>query len=146
MGLTGECSCFFGFTDTAEVPRFRDASNSIGEFVSSVSLPVEVLHFDIFVHKSLTEAMRPTTEMIGTIGGSLDSVGSMRLPFPESIRDLGLGAMVDTPMVERYGDGVAAVFDRLKRDPREFRCLRLLVEYPPMSSRVIIRYELPERP
>ena len=145
VGLTGECSCFFGFTDTAEVPRHRDAANKYGEFVSSVSVPVEALQFDLFVHRDLTEAMAPGVSMYGTVGGALDGVGSMRLPMPETMQDLGLGAMVDTPMVPRYGQGVAAVFARLGRDANEFRCLRLLVEHPPMSSRVMLRYELPER-
>lgn len=146
VGLTGECSCFFGFTDTAEVPRYRDASNSVGEFVSSVSVPVEALQFDLFVHRELTEAMNPTTLMIGTIGGSIEGAGTLRLPLPERARDMGFGAMVDTPQVERYADGVGAVFDRLRRDPRDFRCLRLLVEHPPLCSRAIMRYELPEKP
>lgn len=146
IGLTGECSCFFGFTDTAEVPRHRDAANSVGEFVSSVSIPAEALQFDLFIHRDLTEAMNPTTEMIGSIGGSVESAGVLRLPLPEKIRDMGFGAMVDTPLVERYGAGVGAVFERLGRDPRDFRCLRLHMEYPPLSSRVIMRYELPERP
>lgn len=146
VGRTGECSCFFGFTDTAEVPRYRDASNSVGEFVSSVSIPVETLLFDMFVHRDLKEAMEPTVEMIGSIGGSVEGVGALRLPLPETIRDMGLGAVVDTPLVEKYAEGVNAVFHRLGRDGREFRCLRLLVDFPPMSSRVITRFELPERP
>ncbi len=146
VGRTGECSCFFGFTDTGEVPRYRDASNAVGEFVSSVSIPAEALLFDFFVHRDLAEAMSPTTAMIGTIGGSVEGAGLLRLPLPETIRDMGLGAVVDTPLVDRYGEGVQAVFERLGRDPREFRCLRLLVDYPPMSSRTIIRYDLPERP
>jgi len=146
VGRTGECSCFFGFTDTAEVPRYRDASNSVGEFVSSVSIPVEALLFDIFVHRELAEAMSPTTEMIGSIGGSVEAAGLLSLPLPETVRDMGLGAAVDTPLVDRYAEGVEAVFARLGRDPRDFRCLRLLVDYPPMSSRAIIRYELPEKP
>ncbi|MBS0189333.1 MAG: hypothetical protein JSS51_14810 [Planctomycetes bacterium] len=146
VGRTGECSCFFGFTDTAEVPRYRDASNTVGEFVSSVSIPAEALLFDLFIHRDLTEAMKPSTEMLGTIGGSVEGAGVLRLPLPESIRDMGMGASVDSLLVDRYGEGVNAVFDRLERNPRDFRCLRLLVEYPPMSSRAIIRYELPARP
>lgn len=145
VGRTGECSCFFGFTDTAEVPRYRDASNTVGEFVSSVSIPAEALHFDVFIHRDLTEAMFPTTEMIGTIGGSVESAGLLRLPLPETLRDLGIGAVVDTPLIDRYADAVGAVFARLERNPRDFRCLRLLVDYPPMSSRAIIRYDLPAR-
>ncbi|MBL0922653.1 MAG: hypothetical protein IBJ10_11080 [Phycisphaerales bacterium] len=145
VGLTGECSCFFGFTDTAEVPRHRDAANRYGEFVSSVSVPVEALQFDLFVHESMREAMSPSVSMYGTVGGSIDGVGSMRLPMRETLQDLGLGAMVDTPAVPRYGEGVSAVIARMGRKPGEFRCLRLLVEHPPMSSRVGLRYELPER-
>lgn len=146
VGRTGECSCFFGFTDAALAPRYRDASNSVGEFVSSVSIPVETLLFDLFVHRDLTEAMEPTTEMIGSIGGSVEGVGATRLPLPETIRDMGLGAVVDTPLVEKYADGVDAVFHRLGHNARDFRCLRLLVDFPPMSSRVITRFELPEKP
>jgi len=146
VGLTGEFSCFFGFTDTAEVPRYRDTSNSVGEFVSSVSIPVEALQFDLFVHRDLAGEIDPSTDMIGTIGGSVEGVGALRLPLPEKLRDMGFGAMVDTPQVERYAEGVGAVFERLGRDPRDFRCLRLMVDHPPMSSRAIIRYELPARP
>lgn len=146
VGRTGECSCFFGFTDTAEVPRYRDTSNAVGEFVSSVSIPVEALLFDLFIHRDLTEAMTPRTEMIGSIGGSVEGVGALPLPLPETIRDLGLGALVDTPLVDRYSEGVGAIFERLERDPRDFRCLRLLIDYPPMSSRAIIRYDLPAAP
>lgn len=146
VGRTGECSCFFGFTDAALVPRYRNASNSVGEFVSSVSIPAEALLFDLFVHRDLTEVMSPKTELIGSISGSVEGVGATRLPLPESIRDMGLGAAVDTPLVERYAEGVHAVFNRLERDPRDFRCLRLLVDFPPMSSRAVIRYELPAPP
>jgi len=146
VGRTGECSCFFGFTDAALAPRYRDASNSVGEFVSSVSIPAEALLFDLFIHRDLAEAMRPRTEMIGSISGSVEGAGLLRLPLPENIRDMGLGAAVDTPLVDRYAEGVGAVFERLERDPRDFRCLRLLVDFPPMSSRAIIRYDLPERP
>lgn len=146
VGRTGECSCFFGFTDAALVPRYRNSSNSVGEFVSSVSIPAEALLFDMFVHRDLTEVMSPKTELIGSIGGSVEGVGVLRLPLPETVRDMGLGAAVDTPLVDGYAEGVGAVFERLGRDPRDFRCLRLLVDFPPMSSRAVIRYDLPERP
>lgn len=145
VGRTGEFSCFFGFADLASVPRYRDESNSIGELIASVSVPAEALLFDLFVHESLTEAMSPRTEMAGTLGGAVDGVGSMRLHMPERFKDLGPGAMIDTPLVDRYGEAVQAVMAKLGRNLAEFRCLRLLMEHPPMSSRVIVRYTLPER-
>ena len=144
VGRTGEFSCFFGFADLASVPRYRDASNTIGELISSVSVPAEALHFDLFVHESLTEAMNPRTEMVGTLGGAVDGVGTMRLPMPERFKDLGPGALIDTPLVDRYGEAIQSVLKKLGRSHAEFRCLRLLIEHPPMSSRVIVRYDLPE--
>lgn len=146
VGRTGEFSCWFGFADFACVSRYRDASNAVGELISSVSVPAEALLFDLFVHESLTEAMSPRSEMVGTLGGSVDGVGSMRLHMPERFKNLGPGAMIDTPMVDRYGEAIRGVMTKLGRNLSEFRCLRLVVEHPPMSSRVIVRYDLPEKP
>lgn len=145
VGRTGQFSCMFGFADIAAVPRYKDAQNSIAELISSVTVPSEALLFDLFVHRDLTEAMNPSVAMHGTLGGALDSVGSVELPMPERFRDLGTDPMIDTPLVDRYADAAAAAMTKLKRDPAEFRCLRLLVEHPPMSSRVVVRYGLPEK-
>lgn len=146
VGRTGEFSCFFGFADPACVPRYRDASNTVGEMISSVSVPAETLLFDLFVHESLTEVLGLEAEMHGTLGGAMDGVGSMRLPMPERFKDLGLGAMVDTPLVDRYAEAARAALTRLGHTPAGFRCLRLIVEHPPMSSRVVVRYGLPGAP
>lgn len=146
VGRTGEFSCFFGFADFASVPRYRDPSNTIGELISSVSLPAEAMQFDLFIHESLTEAMNPSTQMLGSLGGAIDSVGSMKLPMHERFKDMGVGAMLETPLIERYGEAAAAVFSKLGRRGAEFRCLRLVVEHPPMSSRVVVRYDLPIAP
>ncbi len=54
--------------------------------------------------------------------------------------------MVDTPKIDQYGSAVEQVFNRVGHDPADFRCLRLTVEHPPLSSRVIARYQLPEAP
>ncbi|MFI4853640.1 MAG: hypothetical protein ACIAQF_01520 [Phycisphaerales bacterium JB065] len=145
VGRTGQFSCMFGFADIAAVPRYRDDQNSVGELISSVTVPSEALLFDLFVHRDLVEAMSPSVAMHGTLGGALDSVGSVELPIPETFRDLGFGAMIDTPLVDNYAAAVTAAMSRLGRNPTEFRCLRLLVEHPPMSSRVVARYDLPEQ-
>lgn len=145
VGRTGQFSCMFGFADVAAVPRYKDAKNTIAELISSVTVPSEALLFDLFVHRELTEAMSPTVAMHGTLGGALDSVGSVELPMPERFHDLGLDAMIETPLVERYGEAVAVAMAKIGRASDEFRCLRLLVEHPPMSSRVVVRYTLPEQ-
>lgn len=146
IGRTGEFSCFFGFADIAAVPRYRDETNHVGEFIASVSLPLEAFQFDLLIDEQLTEVASPELQIIGTIGGALDSVGSTTLPLPERFRDLGVGAMLDTPLVDRYSEVVATMFKQLGRDPSRFRCLRLVIECPPLSSRIAVRYRLPEGP
>lgn len=146
IGRLGEFSCCFGFAELGAVSRYADASNKVGEFVSSISLPVELLHFDLFIHRDISEAMQVETLMMGSLGGAIDGVGALPLPMPERFHDLGINAMIDTPMIERYGDAVDLVFDRMGHDRSDFVCKRLTVEYPPFSSRVIVRYQLPEVP
>jgi hypothetical protein len=145
VGRTGEFSCMFGFADIAAVPRYRDDHNTIAELISSVTVPAEALLFDLFIHRDLTEAMSPSVAMHGTLGGALDSVGSVQLPMAERFRDLGLDPMVDTPLVDRYRDAIDAALTSIGRPASEFRCLRLIVEHPPMSSRVVVRYDLPAK-
>lgn len=146
VGRLGEFSCCFGFAEMGKVPRYADASNSVGELISSVSMPVELLHFDLFIHRDLAEAMDPVYHMMGTLGGAIDGVGAMRLPLPERFNDLGMNAMVDTAMIGRYGDAVERVFATMGHERERFRCLRLTVEHPPLSSRVVVRYQLPQSP
>ncbi len=146
VGRQGEFSCCFGFAEVGTVPRYADAANTVGELISSVSMPVELLHFDLFIHRDLQEAMDPEYFMMGTLGGAIDGVGAMRLPLPERFNDLGLNAMVDTAMIDRYGDAVERVLATMGHDRALFRCLRLTVEHPPLSSRVVVRYQLPESP
>lgn len=84
--------------------------------------------------------------MFGTLGGAIDGIGTMHLPMAEQFNDLGPGGFAGSPLVDRYAEATDAVFSRLGRDASEFRCLRLVIEYPPMSSRVVVRYELPQAP
>ena len=146
IGRLGEFTCCFGFAEIGGVPRYAEPSNSVGELISSVSMPVELLHFDLFVHEDLEEAMDPECFMMGTLGGAIAGVGSMPLPLPEHLVDLGRNAMIDTPKIERYGEAVDRVFETIRHERSRFVCKRLTVEHPPLSSRVVVRYQLPESP
>jgi hypothetical protein len=47
------------------------------------------------------------------------------------------------PLVPRYTDMVRKVMDNAGWNPGDFRCLRLIMLYPPMPSTVVMRYPLP---
>ncbi|GJM17945.1 MAG: hypothetical protein DHS20C14_01580 [Phycisphaeraceae bacterium] len=146
VGLTGEFSMFMGFLDRQTVPRWRDGDNTQGEFVCSVTTPVEHLLVDIFVHRDIPEALSLKTRVLGWLGASLANVASLPIPIAERVHDLGENPVISTPLIENYDDVVEALFDRGQWDRREFRCLRLVMKYPPMSSRTMLTYDLPAAP
>ncbi|GAB5496230.1 MAG: hypothetical protein Phyf2KO_13100 [Phycisphaerales bacterium] len=146
VGKTGEFSCFFGYSEPSVVSRYCDDHNRYGELYSTVSIPTETLLFDLLVHKDLTEIMQNQIELHGRLWGSTDSgVPSSKLPCADKLLDLGIGASVATPLVPRYSELIRKVQDRVGWNPSDFRCLRLIMMYPPMPSTVVLRYELPEQ-
>ena len=109
-----------------------------------MSIPAESLLFDLIVHRDLVEAMRPEVELYGKLwGADADSLPASRLPCSDQVIDLGVGAQLATPLVPRYAEMVRKVMDNMGWNPGEFRCLRLIMLYPPMPSTVVMRYPLP---
>lgn len=146
VGRTGEFSCFFGYSERAVLPRYRDPHNRLGELFSTVSVPSETLLFDLIVHRDLEEISIPTVELHGRLWGEVGgSAAFSRLPCADKAIDLGVGAPVSTPLVPRYAELVRTVQASAGWNPKDFRCLRLMMTYPPMPSTVLMRYELPER-
>ncbi|MDZ4829573.1 MAG: hypothetical protein SGJ09_05160 [Phycisphaerae bacterium] len=151
IGRTGEFSCMFGFVERGTVPRYADEQNRTGEPASAITLPIETLLFDLFVHRSLLEARRPELCVYGRPSGTLSLDPDLRvrqlLPFSERLVELGGSPpQVATPLVPGYEKLVATAFERAGWNPRDFFASRLVLEYPPMPSTVVLRYELPERP
>ncbi|MFO0826906.1 MAG: hypothetical protein U0572_02060 [Phycisphaerales bacterium] len=150
IGRTGEFDCVFGIVERASVPRYADANNRTGEPASAITLPIETLIFDLFVHRSLTEAQHPELCVYGRPSGalSLDPDLRARQVLPLSERLVALGGsppQVATPLVPRYERLVATVFERAKWNPRDFTAVRLVLAFPPMPSTVVLRYQLPDR-
>lgn len=146
VGKTGEFSCYFGFGFRADVPRYATERDESAWLAASVAMPVETLLLDMFVHKDLPEAMDPETSVYG--GAWVGAPGfpdSARLPIHEHAVHLGRGADLSTPLDDQYPGVMARVFDRTGWRPEDFHCLRLVIEYPPMPSRAVMRYRLPTK-
>lgn len=151
IGRTGEFNCVFGHVDRASCPRYRDPHNTHGEMLSTISLPIETLLYDYFVHRSLVEALRPELSVVGQPFGIQHPVGESsarrELPIVERLVELGGSApTVATPLFPGYDRLIETAFDRAGWDPREFTALRLVLDHPPMPSVAVLRYELPEQP
>ncbi|MBO6740209.1 MAG: hypothetical protein JJ916_10145 [Phycisphaerales bacterium] len=147
IGKTGEFSCYFGYGYTRFVPRYTSNAGSRGSLYCAVSMPVEQVMFDLFVHRDLPEARNAVAAIYGkpwADRGILEE--SAQLPIEGRVIDLGRGANVSTPMARDYPEVIGTAFERAGWDPKDFHCLRLVVEYPPMPSTIAMSIELATRP
>ncbi len=147
VGKTGEFGCYFGFGYRADVPRYQTRPDESAWLAAAVSMPVETLLFDLFVHKDLPEALQAETSIYG--GAWQDTPQfppAAKLPINDRPVHLGRGADVATPLADQYAAVVQRSFESAGWTHEDFHCLRLVIEHPPMPSRAVIRYLLPTRP
>lgn len=147
VGRTGECTCFCGFHEPGAVPRYATTPDEWGESATNVTLPIETLLIDLFVHRDLVEAMRPEACVFGRPAGDALPGGAardaQRLPISEVPVSLGEGPpRVATPLMPDYERLIDEVFPRIGRDLRDFAAFRFAIAHPPMPSLAVVRYRL----
>jgi hypothetical protein len=150
VGNLGAFDCYFGEI-VRGAPMYRSEKDRFGEFSTGVRLPIETLVFDLIVHQDVPMPHAPRLIVQGFANTSPDGPDASKhmaeLPIAEPILELaGSPPVVTTPLVPRYSDVMSTVYSRLGRPPHEFRGVRLMMKYPPMSSQVVLRWELPTRP
>ncbi len=146
IGNTGLCTCFFGAILRSGMPGYRTNEDRYGEIFSEITLPIETLQFDLIVHRDLDFALSPQVVVRGQIAGVHADGRAPEIPIGERPFELtGRPPALHSPVVPRYEDLIARVFERGNWDRRDFRAFRLAVQYPPMHSTVVLRFELPER-
>ncbi len=149
VGRTGLCSTYYGYTDAASLSRYRDEHNELGEVLCLINLPIETLVMDLVVHQSVAEKIQPEVVIYGRASGELNEHEHrdrrFLLPISESLKPLGRNPMLASPQIPRYTELTQLVFDRCGFDPSEFVAWRLMIPYPPMTSTVSIRFELPKQ-
>jgi hypothetical protein len=146
VGKTGEFGCYFGFGYRSDVPRWASKPDDSAWLAAAVSMPVETLMFDLLVHRDLPEALGAEVSVLGGAWlGAPEFPESGRLPIDEKPVHLGRGADLSTPLADQYGAVMHKAFERAGWSPQDFHCLRVVVEHPPMPSRVVMRYPLREK-
>lgn len=150
VGAQGAFDCLFGYVARG-LPRYRDESNSFGSLASSVMLPAETQLCDIIVHKSIDLGAKPELLIYGFPHGGIDSPAAQtvqnQLPHSYEFTDLvGSPPAIGTALVPRYSKLLAWVHEQMGWKADEFRGHRVQIPYPVMSSRLVARWPLPERP
>jgi hypothetical protein len=151
VGNEGAFDCFWGEMMRGAVDLYAAAEGDTGEFGAAITAPAETLISDIVVDESLSFALKPEVLVFGRIFAQGQPTGARDdptiIPISQSTTELpGSPPLVTTPLVPRYAQLVRQVFQRMDWDPKRFRGVRLLMEYPPLGSDVILRFQLPKRP
>jgi len=150
IGIKAAADCITGWVARGAVSRHRTERDQFGEHAIRLSTPVTVLYHDLYVHRSLTFAFKPTVHLYSDLqGGPIypsDGNESGRLPITEEIVELGEGppslGVTDIP---RHRAMVETGTASMGRSPAEFRGFRFKMKYPPIPAQALYRYNLPER-
>jgi hypothetical protein len=150
VGRTGQCSLFYGYTDAASLSTYRDEHNELGEVLCLINLPLETLIMDMLVHRDFASMIQPEAIVYGRASGDLNEHEQrdmrFRLPVNEALKPLGQNPILATPHIPRYTEMTTLAFNRCGFDPADFVGYRLVLPYPPMTSTVAFRFDLPSRP
>ena len=151
VGNEGAFDCFWGEMMRSAATRFASLPTDIGEFGAAITTPVERLVSDIIVHKDLEFALKPELLVFGHIFAHGRPTGDRDdpclLPIRQATIELpGSPPLVNTTLVPRYPQIVQKVYERMGWNPEDFRGTRLIMEYPPLGSNVLLRFPLPARP
>lgn len=152
LGIQGATNVFMasGFRDS--VPYWASPKNAFGALDTVIEGPVGVLQCDLFVHREIALPHMPIATLSGQMGGGAPHPGesprlAKALPLDETVVDLGFGTrVIPTTLHPEYVEMCRSIHARFGWDPADFRCYRLTLQYPPMSSVLSVRFALPDPP
>jgi hypothetical protein len=150
VGIVPSFDCCLGYIWRG-LPAYRDSNNQYGSTAVPISLPVESLLFDLIVHKDVPLAGRPEALVYGFPHGGAESptaqTPSNLMNLRQEILELpSRPVTVATAQLPNYTKIANRVYEKMGWNAEEFVGLRLQIAFPPMSTRVVIRWPLPEAP
>lgn len=150
IGKTGTFNCFFGYI-VRGLPAYADEQNEYASGACAITLPAQTFIFDLIVHKDVIIPEDLDIKVYGFPHGGLDSPEMQTienlLPIHLKMTELvGSPPTVATHHVPRYTQLVNRVYEQMNKPPAEFKGWRVVVPYPPMSSKVVVRWKLPQQP
>lgn len=148
VGNEGAFDCFWGEFMRKAVNAFAERPTDVGEFGAAITAPVEHLVLDLIVDRRLEFALKPEMLVFGRIFATGQPSGEREdpnlLPIHEAPVEIpGSPPAVGTALIPRYSELVTKTYERLGWDPSQFRGIRLLLDFPPLGSSVILRFTLP---
>jgi hypothetical protein len=148
IGNGGAFDCYFADKLIAGASRWRTDADHTGEFGTTISIPAARVVFDIIAHKDVQFALDASVHVYAFNFVSTPAHGNWdedsRLPIRQPVVPLvGSPPAVATPMVPRYAEMAQLMYKSLGHDGEGFMGVRFELEYPPMGSTVVLRFNLP---
>lgn len=147
IGQAGKLTITTGETIRELAPAFAIEPGQRAHFGTGITTPAEAMIYDHFVHKDLFRGIERELCVFGELGRPYTHDEQDRLRVPEQIQRLGNGlSRVHTPDAPGYAALLRSVFERCGWQADEFDLYRVRMAYPPLSTSVMIRHDLPEPP
>jgi hypothetical protein len=150
VGSRAAFDCYYGYVARG-LPMYRDESNAFGATAVPNTLPAEHVIVDILLHQGVPraggfEALVYGYPHGGTDGPTVQTI-SNQLPIRcDPVELAGPPPAVATSLAPGYDRVVSRVIERMGWDSSAFMGVRSSLEYPPMSSRVVLRFPLLHAP
>ncbi|MBL8758175.1 MAG: hypothetical protein JNK35_07085 [Phycisphaerae bacterium] len=147
LGNMGTVTAFLGTIARRAAPRYRLPGDTHANFSAQLSMPAEMLLFDVFLHRDLDAWGEPESFLYGQLYGSEPRIGDFRIPVGEKAELVpGRPPAIHTSVVPQHERVIDYAMQRLGWNLRDFRVWRLMVKYPPMHSMAVMRFSLPPKP
>jgi hypothetical protein len=147
IGNSGACTCLTGWSNPDSASRFRSESDQFGEHFVTLSTPVEMLYFELWVHRSLEFAMHPRLGVYSQLpGGAIyprDGKEAGKIEIPVDVTEISDDLI--TEEYPRHAELVETTLAAVHGKLAEFRGFRVRMPYPPIPTAAVLRYELPNR-
>jgi hypothetical protein len=147
IGNSGAFNFFFGSATRQIGSRYAEAPDDTAQFRATISAPVEMLQFDLLIHRSCAFALNQTLKTYhGFSVWPAPLAERDSLPIHAEQTDMGREPpSVQSPLYPRYVELTERVFNRMVWNRHEFIGVRYMMEYPPFPSTVVVSFPLDKR-
>ncbi len=144
VGNRGVTDILYGSLTRCFATRFRDESNEFGECFTDINAPIETALTDVILRDDLAKDLKLESKLIqGEQSRPLFGRRAVELPCPEQVQALGpVPQAAATPLMPRYKAMLESVFEHLGWDANRFHVMRLEMKYPPVPSKLLVRFPL----
>jgi len=139
---------FLGTALPGVAPMVAGPGNEHGALECKIDAPVQSQQFDFFLHRDFRLPGELEWLLAGRLRGELRLDQGLEnvdlLPLGATPQRVGYGlSVVGTPLAPGYPELCRKVYERMGWNPEDFYCHRLVIEYPPLTSSICVRFELP---